>query len=397
MPRRRTTGALFIGLALNLSAIHTRAFQAQSTGPALPPDSHTPRLIPRTSAERQQRYLTQHRIILNVHVADASGKPDRDLGQADFTLYDNDQPRSLVTFRSVEGNAAQAHVLIVLDAVNNSTKQIHSFGKDIEKFLTAIDGPLPLSVSIGVFADAHIAFTPSLRDPKALLTEFKGRTANLHATGCVSVPAPDEKLDMAGIIKGGMTATPSAALTCLNDRFVASLSALHRLAKDQVDIPGRAIVIWMGPGWPLLTNKEFSPDPPQLKENFFDQLVEVSTGLREGQVTLDAVASPDQVIRGEAISARDFDFFAGIAGPDQVRAGNLGLHALAHQTGGNILSDEHDVAAQLRQCIADAESYYVLAFDAPAAAAFGEYHTLGIKVDKPGLDARTITLYYAEQ
>ncbi len=386
-----------MGLALGLPALPAVAFQAQSAGPALPPDNHAPRLIPRTSAERQQRYLTRHRIILNVHVADPSGKLDRDLNQADFTVYDNDQPRNLVSFRSVDGTAAQAHVLIVLDAVNNSTRQIHSFAKEIERFLTANDGPLPLSISIGVFAGGSITFTPGLRDPKALLTEFKGRSANLHASGCVGVPDHDETVDMTGIMRGGMHATSSAALACLNDRFVASLSALGFLAKDQVDIPGRAIVIWMGPGWPLLSNKEFTPDPPQLKENFFDQLVEVSTGLREGQVTLDAIASPDQEIRGNTISARDFDFFDGIANPDQVRAGNLGLHALAHQTGGNILADEHDVAGQLRQCIADAESYYVLAFDAPAAAAFGEFHALEIKLDKPGLDVRTNTLYYAEQ
>ena len=53
------------------------------------------------------------------------------------------------------------------------------------------------------------------------------------------------------------------------------------------------ILIWIGPGWPLLTNHEFTPDPPQLKENFFEQLVGVSMALREAQVTLDAIASPE--------------------------------------------------------------------------------------------------------
>jgi VWFA-related protein len=248
-----------------------------------------------------------------------------------------------------------------------------------------------------VFADAHIDFTSPSRDRKALLAEFRSRTTNLHATGCIGVPRSDEKVDLSALAKAGsMRATPSSALTCLNERFVSSVSALRFLAKDQVDIPGRAIVIWMGPGWPLLTNKEFAPDPPQLKQNFFDQVVELSTQLREGQVTLDAIASPDRSDPTTA-NARDFDFFGGVAGADQARAGNLGLHTLAHQTGGNILTDERDVAGQLEQCIADAQSYYVLAFDSPAAAAFGEYHLLGVKVDKPGLNVRTNTLYYAEQ
>src|SRR5579862_6003118 len=319
---RRTTGALSICLALGLPAVQmlafqARAFQAQSAGPALPADN--PRLIPRTSAEREQRYLAQHRIILNVHVANASGDSYRDLAQADFTLYDNDQPRNLVSFRSVEGNAAQAHVILVLDAVNNSTKQIRYFEKEIEKYLAAGKDPLPLAMSIGVFADTHIGFTPSMRDRDALLAEFRGRTTNLHATGCIGVPEHDEKLDMTEIMKGiGMRATSSAALACLNERFVASINALRFLAKDQVNIPGRAILIWMGPGWPLLNNKEFAPDAPQLKQNFFDQLVEVSTGLREGQVTLEAIASPDQASSPDTANARGFDFFGGVASADQV-------------------------------------------------------------------------------
>jgi hypothetical protein len=39
----------------------------------------------------------------------------------------------------------------------------------------------------------------------------------------------------------------------------------------------------------------------------------------------------------------------------------------------------------------------VLSFDAPPAPGFGEFHTLAVKIDKPGLDVRTNTLYYAEQ
>jgi VWFA-related protein len=397
VPRRRGTGALFAWLALGLFITRALAFQAQSASPGRPPDDHTPRLIPRTSAEREQRFLTQHRIILNVHVADAAGMLSRDLGQADFTIYDNDQPRNLVSFRSVEGSAAQAHVIVVLDAVNSFTKRFRYSVKEFEKYLQDGNEPLPISVSIGVFSEAHIDLGPSSRDREALLADLRSRTSNLRATGCLSVPEHAEKIGVPALMPGaGAHATSSAMLRCLNERFVSSVNAVSFLAKEQVDIPGRAIVIWLGPGWPLLTNHEFSPDPPELKQNFFDQLVGVSTELREGQVTLDAVASPDQSDPNTG-NARDFDFFDGVAKGDQARAGNLGLHALAHQTGGIILTDERDVAGQLKQCVADAESYYVLTFDTPAAPAFGEYHALDVKVDKPGLNVRTNTLYYAEQ
>jgi len=94
---------------------------------------------------------------------------------------------------------------------------------------------------------------------------------------------------------------------------------------------------------------------------------------------------------------RDSAFFNGIAEEDQVSAAHFGLHVLAHQTGGKILTETKDVAGQIGACIEEVESYYVLTFDSPRAANFGEYHALTVKVDKPALDVRTNTLYYAEQ
>src|SRR5947209_20512714 len=100
------------------------ALHAQAAGPATPPDDHTPRLIPRTSAEREQRFLLQHRVILNVRVADPTGRAPSELQQKDFTLYDNDQARKLASVRLVDGGAAGAHVILLLDAVNRFSNQV---------------------------------------------------------------------------------------------------------------------------------------------------------------------------------------------------------------------------------------------------------------------------------
>src|SRR5207248_4383336 len=98
--------------ALTMSAMHAAALQAPSTGPAAP-DERTPRLIPRTPAEREQRFVAQHRVSLNVRVADGSGKPVTELNQADFSVYDNDQPRKIVSFRPLGGPAGGAQIILV--------------------------------------------------------------------------------------------------------------------------------------------------------------------------------------------------------------------------------------------------------------------------------------------
>jgi VWFA-related protein len=388
-------GARLVCAAVGLAAMQA-GLPAQSTDPSSN-QSNQPKLIPRTHDEREQRFLTQHRIILNVHVSDAAGKPYTDLQQNDFTLYDNDQLRKIVSFRPIQAGSTVAadHVILVLDTVNNFTRPLHYFEREIEKYLTQEKGLLPHPISIGVFSGSHISVGQATRDRDSLLADLKEKSGDLRATGCITQLDRGEKMEAPGLTRGaGMSAESPAMLTCLNDRFVSSVNAVRQLALEQVNLPGRVILIWIGPGWPLLTNRSFAPDPPALKQGFFVQLVGVSTALREGQVTLDAIASPDDLSPNSVGSET---FFQGISNEDQIRAGNLGLHALAHQTGGHILTDSKDIAGQISACIADTESYYALSFDSPAAVAFGEYHTLAVKVHKPGLDVRTNTLYYAEQ
>ena len=147
----------------------------------------------------------------------------------------------------------------------------------------------------------------------------------------------------------------------------------------------------------MLTDKAFTPDPPDLKRNFFAQLVSLSMSLREAQMTVDAVASPDESINPQTPQCSRYRVLRGSLQPGPGQCGEPGLHVLAHQTGGRIMAETRDVAGQISACVADADSYYVLMFDSPPAADFGEYHALAVKVNKPGLDVRTNTFYYAEQ
>ena len=379
--RMRRMAACRAGVALAVVAA-TAFAQTATSGPAASRES-IPRLIPRTHDEREQRFVAQHRIILNVHVTDAAGAPQPGLAQSDFTLYDNNRPRTLVSFRSVEGNTGDAHVIVVLDALNNFTGRLRSFHKDVEKFLKDGSGPLPLPVAIGVFSGYGIQVGESSRDRSVLLADLAAHASDLHATGCITHierPANMTAPFTPGGL-GGMRAESPQELACKNDRFLQSINALSQLARSQVDVPGRLILIWLGPGWPMLTDRAFAPDPPDLKQNFFDQIVSLSMLLREAQVTIDAIGSPDESINPDTPNVRDSLFFAGVTDAEQASAADFGLHVFAHQTGGRISTDLKDVAGQIGACIQDGELYYVLAFDAPPAAGFGEFHTLAVKVN----------------
>jgi hypothetical protein len=97
--------------------------------PSTPIQSTTPphvALIPRSHEERESRYRAEHQIFLNATVTDASGKPVTGLKAEDFALLDNGKTRPIASFRAVEGHAVvyPAHVILMLDAVNNTYRNI---------------------------------------------------------------------------------------------------------------------------------------------------------------------------------------------------------------------------------------------------------------------------------
>jgi VWFA-related protein len=189
---------------------------------------------------------------------------------------------------------------------------------------------------------------------------------------------------------------PDEKASCENQRFHHSVAALKQFVVDQENEQGRAILIWIGRGWPLLLRHEFSDDSIGVKQNMFDNLALITNAMREGQVTLDAVFSPDLFRRVELRTDHDNAFFNGVPREDQMTASSLGLQMLAHQSGGLVLLDGKDLAAEIAQCVADAKLYYALSFELPAAGNPGEFHSLEVKTDDPALTVRTNTNYYAE-
>ena len=178
-------------------------------------------------------------------------------------------------------------------------------------------------------------------------------------------------------------------------RFHLSVQSLTKLVFDQEDVPGRVILIWMGPGWPLLSDGPY-PGTPKDKSNFFGEILNLSSCFLDAQMTLDTISSPSMVRDSGRLRAYYRPFLKGVQRPDQADPGNLALPVLAYQSGGQIFDDDKDLVAAIAKCITDLDSYYVLSFDSLRASQPTEYRALQITVDKPGLSPRTNAFYYAE-
>lgn len=132
----------------------------------------------------------------------------------------------------------------------------------------------------------------------------------------------------------------------------------------------------------------------------FHSIVTFSTELRSNHITLYNVET-----RGVAdTSTSQFynyqQFLSGAKSADDVYPAALSLQVLAVQTGGRVFNRSNNlpdaIAAEITHSAADASPFYVLSFAAGAADKPNEYHSLQVKVNKPGLTARTRTGYYAQ-
>ncbi len=72
----------------------------------------------------------------------------------------------------------------------------------------------------------------------------------------------------------------------------------------------------------------------------------------------------------------------------EVRSGADSLRALAHETGGMALVHSNNFAMAFDRVVADSTSYYILAYMPPVDKRAGTFHTIDVKVNRPGTQVR---------
>jgi len=348
---------------------------AQANAPPPIPASSQANPAPQASPAGTKAALSpavDHRIWLDVVVTDKDGNAQSGLQQQDFTVLDDKLPLNIASFHAVDGNAEPLKVILVLDAVNAGVQTVNFERQELEKFLRQDGGQLALPTSLVFFTDTSTEVQPATtRDGNSLADLLKSKETGLRVI--------DRAQGMYGAV----------------DRLDLSLTALKRLTAYEVNQPGRKLLIWFSPGWPLLSG----PGIELTKKNqewLFDNIVGLSGELRRARMTLYSV---DPGGAAEAASFRAFyykEFLNGARSEEKVQAGDLALPVLATQSGGKVMNSSNDLAHLIASCLADAKAYYTLAFEYPPADHPNEYHAVDVKVDKPGLNARTRTGYYAQ-
>jgi VWFA-related protein len=314
----------------------------------------------------------QGSLTLDVVVTDKSEAPVSGLQLSDFKLFDNNQAQNLVSVQAASAMNPHAdppvEVYLVYDAINMPFSIRANQRQLLVDFFNQNGKVLDLPTSLLVLTDKGISEqNRPTRDGAALLRVLDASYAGLMQ------------------IKGYQGIDGAAY------REEDSLKALSLFAAQQSKRPGRKLFIWLGTGWSIYSNP-ISIGGPKSRQHIYNYISSLSTALREARMTLYDVI-PASNFGGASYYMQ---YVKGVRDAKHVDLGDLYLPVLATQTGGQVLLGSNDLTSLIERCITDAKAYYVLTYNPPPAAHPDEYHDIVVKVDKPGLKARTRTGYYTQ-
>ena len=306
-------------------------------------------------------------IDLNIVVTSASGPPVGDLQQSDFTVLDNKVPQHITSFK-VLGPRDPVHVTVVIDAVNVPYTNLAYQRDQVKKFLLANGGELGAPTQLAFFTDRGIQVQGGFStDGKELNTTLSQQDI-------------------------GLRDIRRSSQYELWDRLNLSLTGLRTLAAHEALLPGRKMILWVSPGWPLLSGPGIQLNAKQ-QDQLFANVVEISTALRQTQVVLyniNPFGAGENVLRSNYYE----DFLKPVTKPGQVQLADLSLQVLAVQSGGLALMGSNDTAGLLERGAADARASYQVTYVPTAADSKDRYHRIQVLLSKPGLTARTRQGYY---
>jgi VWFA-related protein len=352
---RRTRHLVFIYLYMTFSVA------AQTTGG----------LIKRTPESVEQTRRLERQVTLDIQVTDASGKAVNGLEEQDLTVLDNGQSQIVTSFREIGGNGdpTATEAIVLFDTMNATFEDVVIEREGIDKFLRLNGGHLSLPVSIVFLADTGVKLLKASQDGNSLAEDLK------------KLPTPIRVIGSAQGAEGAQ------------DRSQLSLKALRMLTTYEATRAGRKLLIWVGPGWPLLSRSTVDVSP-QNQRRYFASIVDTTTALRRAHITLYSVAPLNLAQGGGQNSFLYQTYLKGVETPAQADSPNLALQVLAVHSGGLVLSKSSDLAGQIALCMADGRDYYEVSFDAAEGDEI-RYRALQVKLKRTGVAARTSTEYYA--
>ena len=299
-----------------------------------------------------------------------SGQPVSNLRQEDFAILDNKTPRPITSFRVMTPAQEPVEVILFIDAVNTPYQMVAYMRQYVGKFLQANEGKLAHPTAIAILTDQGVQIDSGFStDGNALNDSLARHTIGLRTITSSSQWGGLERLQI-----------------CLNafQQLLAAVSNSPRPQNRPLGFAGLATDL-RGPRV-FFTAKQ--------TQGMFSSVVSFSTQMRQDNVTLYNInpvgtgsIAGDRRLLPSLPQRRSQDQRRAVRQPR--RPGARGPERRPHNRVGQRRYRQHPEVFKRSQ------SMVRNCFRPTTADKPNEYHQIQIKLDKPGLVARTRTGYYS--
>ena len=310
-----------------------------------------------------------------INVADKSGHPVTALEVSDFKVFDNRQPQKILAFRAVDSThppVVPLSVQIIIDAVNSDAVLLGQERDGVSAFLKQNSGKLDYSTSIWILENAGLTqIAGPSQDGTALLGALNGAPPLLRVIN------------------------RSAGVWGEAERAGQATKLLKEMVSPESRTPGRKLVLFVSPGWPMLFN--FEPDETKF---IFDDIVTLSNGLRQSCISLYTIDPSslgktfDPFNSELGLSSAYESSLKGVTNVADAHYQDLSLQVLSEHSGGQVFIGGNDLKADINTAMRGAAGWYNLVFERAPGGRTTEYHAILVTVDKPHAKIHTTAGYY---
>jgi len=387
--------------------------------------SLTASAIPQTPVFKSKVEVVQ----LDVSVLDKNRQPVRGLTQQDFTILEDGKPQPVVGFATFDVDSAAAPVTgwmrdVPPDVATNAFKESRlfvivmddalipqdpAFARDAKKIaMSIIDKLSPNDLTAVVFTGDNRKtqdFTSDKTKLRAAFDKFNPGLAG-YGFGLESIERPPAPVT-------DPNATPVATVNPDSGFYKGSIRTLTNVADYLIAVPNRRkAVFWVSPGVPLDMHET---GPKKAGQTIAGTSIAIP--ISDTVIMRDLAKDTEEIFRRAQLAnvtiypidptglggMRGFllNRLPGIDYPGPMNrkasAQTDFLAEAAAATGGRTVMNTNDFDPGIRDVFAENDSYYLVGFEPLNAAADGKLRRIEVKVNRPDVEVRTRSSYYAPE
>jgi len=317
-------------------------------------------------------------VYLDVTVVDKKGNPVvTGLTKDDFTITEDKQPQRIFSFEAPDeqgrdpaiaadgnSNGKSPQVIVVLDFLNSRFEDFSYIRDQVRAYLEGqpeeLHAPTALMVSGNQSVDMLQGYTRS-------------RSDLLFALDHLPMIAPWK-------------------FQFTDDRLRQTYIALTQIAIQNRGVPGRKLVVWVGPGGLDLDTEDLSNKTGDMVQRYIHHTINMMV---EDRISLYLVR-PRLVTDLRALSKRERDGTREDAESDALTSSRIYFTNFVDGTGGKTFN-LNNLATELGESVALGSDYYTLTYQPHETEPDGSFRRVKVTLKNPNLQAITKVGYFAPE